>query len=154
MPRKEVVGALGVSLVALERWLKRRREGEDLGRGAPRGAGDASWSPSRSAVPCGRRLKKTTMRPSSATASCGRGVGEGADLGMWLQAAFPDELLARLQPHRGSLSKTKNSLRKAKARTLAVLFEAAHRALSAVTVEDTRGFFCHCGYGAPRAQSI
>jgi transposase len=33
MPRKEAVGTFGVSLATLKRWLKRRREGEDL---APR----------------------------------------------------------------------------------------------------------------------
>jgi hypothetical protein len=44
----------------------------------------------------------------------------------------------------------KGLLRKAKARTLKALFEATHRALSAVTEEDARGFFAHCSY-APRA---
>ena len=33
IPRREVVGTFGVSLAALKRWLKRRKEGEDL---APR----------------------------------------------------------------------------------------------------------------------
>lgn len=31
VPRKEAVGVFGVSLATLERWLKRRNEGEDLG---------------------------------------------------------------------------------------------------------------------------
>ncbi len=31
LPRKEVVGVFGVSLSTTERWLKRRKEGEDLG---------------------------------------------------------------------------------------------------------------------------
>jgi hypothetical protein len=48
----------------------------------------------------------------------------------------------------------KGLLRKAKARTREVLFEATHRALSAVTGEDARGFFSHCGYGTPRALPI
>jgi transposase len=30
MPRKEALGAFGVSLATLKRWIKRRREGEDL----------------------------------------------------------------------------------------------------------------------------
>ena len=30
VPRKEVVGVFGVSLATLKRWLKRRKEGEDL----------------------------------------------------------------------------------------------------------------------------
>jgi len=33
----------------------------------------------------------------------------------------------------------------------AALFEATHRALSLVTVEDARGFFRHRGSGPPRA---
>ena len=33
MPRKEATGTFGVSLATLKRWLKRRREGEDI---APR----------------------------------------------------------------------------------------------------------------------
>jgi hypothetical protein len=32
----------------------------------------------------------------------------------------------------------------------AALFEATHRALSAVAVEDACGFFHHCGSGTPR----
>jgi hypothetical protein len=40
----------------------------------------------------------------------------------------------------------KGLLRKAGARTLEGLFEATHRALGAVTAEDARGFFEHCGY--------
>ena len=31
VPRREVVGVFGVSLATLKRWLKRRKEGEDLG---------------------------------------------------------------------------------------------------------------------------
>jgi len=44
----------------------------------------------------------------------------------------------------------KGLLRKAGARTLEGLFEglfeATHRTLGAVTAEDARGFFEHCGY--------
>ncbi len=50
--------------------------------------------------------------------------------------------------------KVKGSLRRAKARTLAALFEATHSALGAVTAEDARGFFEHCGYGAPGVLSM
>ena len=49
-------------------------------------------------------------------------------------------------PIEEAFSKVKGLLRKAGARTLEVLFEATHRALGAVTVEDARGFFEHCGY--------
>jgi transposase len=57
-------------------------------------------------------------------------------------------------PIEEAFSKVKGLLRKAKARTRGALFEATHRALSAVTVEDACGFFAHCGYGTSRALSI
>jgi len=60
-----------------------------------------------------------------------------------------------LNPIEEAFSKVKGLLlRKAKARTRGALFEATHRALSAVTVEDARGFFSHCGYGTSQALSI
>ena len=43
-------------------------------------------------------------------------------------------------------NKVKALLRKAKARERGALVEAIGRALSAVTAEDARGFFGHCGY--------
>jgi transposase len=57
-------------------------------------------------------------------------------------------------PIEGAFSKIKHSLRKAKVRTLDALLEATHRALAAVSEEDARGFFAHCGYGLRRAQPI
>lgn len=45
-------------------------------------------------------------------------------------------------------------MRKARARTFEALVEATGAALSAVTEEDARGFFRHCGYGVPRALSL
>jgi transposase len=57
-------------------------------------------------------------------------------------------------PIEEAFSKVKGLLRRAKARTRGALFEATHRALSAVTVEDARGFFGHCGYETPQALSI
>ena len=39
-------------------------------------------------------------------------------------------------------------------RTLGALFEATHRALAVVTVEDERGFFGHSGYGLPQAHLL
>jgi transposase len=49
-------------------------------------------------------------------------------------------------PIEEAFSKVKGLLRKAGARTLEGLFKATHRALGAVTAEDARGFFEHCGY--------
>ncbi len=57
-------------------------------------------------------------------------------------------------PIEEAFSKIKHSLRKAKARTLDALFEATHWALAAVTAEDARGFFGHCGYGPQRVQPL
>ncbi len=57
-------------------------------------------------------------------------------------------------PIEEAFSKIKGLLKKAKARTIEALFEATHHALRAITFEDARGFFRHCGYPPPRAQSI
>jgi transposase len=49
-------------------------------------------------------------------------------------------------PIEQAFSKVKALVRRAEARTHAILIEAIGRALSAVTARDTRGFFDHCGY--------
>jgi hypothetical protein len=56
------------------------------------------------------------------------------------------QLLAGFQPHKGSLPKVKNLIRRAKAWTLQAPFEATTEALQAVSEEDARGFFEDCGY--------
>ena len=43
-------------------------------------------------------------------------------------------------------------LRKIAARTKEALVEAMGRALDALSGEDARGFFVHCGYRAPAQQ--
>lgn len=57
-------------------------------------------------------------------------------------------------PTEEAFSKMKSLLRKAKARSFEALVEATGQVLSAVTREDARGFFTHCGYGTPRALSL
>lgn len=49
-------------------------------------------------------------------------------------------------PIEEAFSKVKALLRKAAARNRGALVEAIGRALSAVTADDTRGYFSHCGY--------
>ena len=49
-------------------------------------------------------------------------------------------------PIEEAFSKIKALLRKSKARRRAVLVEAIGRALDAVSAEDARGWFGHCGY--------
>ena len=53
-----------------------------------------------------------------------------------------------LNPIEQAFSKVKGLLRKAEARTRESLIEAMGRALDAVTINDVRGFFGHCGYRA------
>lgn len=60
---------------------------------------------------------------------------------LYLPAYSPD-----LNPIEEAFSKIKGLLRKAEARTRDALVEAMGRALSAVSAQDARGFFEHCGY--------
>ena len=55
-------------------------------------------------------------------------------------------------PIEEALSKIKHLLRKIAARTKEALIEAMGRALAAVSAEDARGFFAHCGYRIPAQQ--
>ena len=51
-----------------------------------------------------------------------------------------------LNPIEQAFSKVKGLMRKAGARTRGALVEAMGRALEAVSAQDVRGFFGHCGY--------
>jgi transposase len=67
---------------------------------------------------------------------------EGKGCQLWLlPSCSPD-----LNPIEEAFSKVKTLLRKAKARTLEGLFEATAQALCAISADDARGFFDHCGY--------
>jgi len=68
---------------------------------------------------------------------------------VFLPAYSPD-----FNPIEQAFSKVKTLLRKAKARSFETLVEASSRALFAVSEEDVRGFFTHCGYGSSRALSL
>lgn len=69
---------------------------------------------------------------------------------LWLLPSYSPDF----NPIEQAFSKVKSILRKAKARTLEVLFEVTHHALEAITSEDARGYFGHCGYTKPRDHSI
>ncbi len=58
----------------------------------------------------------------------------------------PSEAPPDLNPIGQAFSKVKGLLRKTEARTREALIEAMGRALDAVTDQDARGFFGHCGY--------
>jgi transposase len=66
--------------------------------------------------------------------------GRGCEL-MYLPSYSPD-----LNPIEEAFSKIKGLLRKAEARTREALLEAIAAAISAVSDQDVRGFFEHCGY--------
>lgn len=66
---------------------------------------------------------------------------------MYLPPYSPDP-----NPIEEAFSKVKDILRKIGARGKEALIEAMGRALRAVSTEDARGFFAHCGYRAPAQQ--
>ena len=66
--------------------------------------------------------------------------GRGCEL-IYLPPYSPD-----LNPIEEAFSKIKGLMRKSGARTHGALIEAMGRALDAVTANDVRGFFGHCGY--------
>jgi transposase len=68
--------------------------------------------------------------------------GRGCEL-IYLPPYSPD-----LSPIEEAFSKIKGLLRKAKARSRETLLEAIGVAISALSAEDARGFFEHCGYRA------
>ncbi len=71
---------------------------------------------------------------------------KGCEL-LYLPSYSPD-----LNPIEEALAKVKHILRKISARTKEALIEAMGCALAAVSIEDVRGFFTHCGYRAPAQQ--
>ena len=66
--------------------------------------------------------------------------GAGCEL-IYLPPYSPD-----LNPIEQAFSKVKGLLRRSEARTREALVEAMGRALDAVSAQDARGFFGHCGY--------
>jgi transposase len=74
--------------------------------------------------------------------------GRGCSL-VFLPSYSPD-----FNPIEQAFSKVKTLLRKAKARSFEVLVDATGAALCAVSKQDALGFFAHCGYATPRAQSL
>ncbi len=79
-----------------------------------------------------------------------RGLIEEEGCELWLLPSYSPDF----NPIEQAFSKVKNLMRKAKTRTLQALFEATTEAIRAVTDEDARGYFEHCGYKAPRGHSI
>lgn len=66
---------------------------------------------------------------------------------LYLPAYSPD-----LSPIEEAFAKVKHILRKIGARTKEALVEAMGRALGAVSTQDVRGYFAHCGYRVPAQQ--
>jgi transposase len=65
---------------------------------------------------------------------------------LWLLPSYSPDM----NPIEEAFSKVKALLRKAMARTLEALFEATAEALGAVSADDARGYFEHCGYVKPQ----
>ena len=68
--------------------------------------------------------------------------GRGCEL-LYLPSYSPD-----LNPIEEAFSKIKGLIRKAQARSREALLEAIGAAISALSAQDARGFFGHCGYRA------
>ena len=66
--------------------------------------------------------------------------GRGCEL-LYLPSYSPD-----FNPIEEAFSKIKNLIRKAEARSRETLLEAIGAAISALSAQDARGFFEHCGY--------
>jgi transposase len=103
------------------------------------------------------RLLAPTLRPGEVVVMDNLGAhrprrvrelieGRGCEL-IYLPPYSPD-----LNPIEEALSKVKHILRKVAARTKEALIEAMGRALGAVSAQDARGFFTHCGYRSPAQQ--
>ena len=69
---------------------------------------------------------------------------------LWLLPSYSPDF----NPIEEAFSKVKNLLRKASARTLGALFEATAGAIRAVSREDARGYFGHCGYMTSQDRAI
>jgi transposase len=69
---------------------------------------------------------------------------------LWLLPSYSPDM----NPIEEAFSKVKALLRKAKARTLEALFEAPAQALEAISTEDARGYFEHCGYEMSQDHSL
>jgi transposase len=69
---------------------------------------------------------------------------------LWLLPSYSPDM----NPIEEAFCKVKTLIRKAKARTLEVLFGATTEALDAVSAEDAHGYFEHCGYKMPEDHSL
>jgi len=69
---------------------------------------------------------------------------------LWLLPSYSPDM----NPIEEAFSKVKQLLRKAKARTLEVLFGATAQALDVVSADDAYGYFEHCGYKKPEDHSL
>ncbi len=106
-----------------------------------------------------RELLCPALRPGQIVVMDNLSVHKGAWVRELVEARGAEVLLLPpyspdFNPIEEAFSKVKGLLRKAKARTLDALFEATHRALAAVSEEDARGFFGHCGYDLRQVHPI
>jgi transposase len=79
-----------------------------------------------------------------------RDLIEGRGCQLWLLPSYSPDF----NPIEEAFSKVKGLLRKAKARTLEALFAVTAEALGAVSADDARGYFEHCGYRTAQGHSL
>jgi Asp-tRNA(Asn)/Glu-tRNA(Gln) amidotransferase A subunit family amidase len=97
----------------------------------------------------GQRWSSWTTSQSAQT-----GQGKRADRVEGLRVDLPTRLLAGFQPAvEEAFAKIKSILRRAGARTKDALIDVLSEALSAICVQDARGYFEHAGYRT-RAQLL
>jgi transposase len=79
-----------------------------------------------------------------------RDLIEGRGCQLWLLPSYSPDF----NPIEEAFSKVKGLLSKAKARTLEALFAVTAEALGAVSADDARGYFEHCGYRTTQGHSL
>src|SRR5215210_4916798 len=97
------------------------------------------------------RVLAPTLRPGQVVVADNLAAHKGEEVRELVEARgcellFLPPYSPDYNPIEEAFSKIKGLLRKAQARTRETLIEALGAAISAVTVQDTRGFIEHCGY--------
>ena len=97
------------------------------------------------------RVLAPTLRPGQVIVADNLAAHKGEEVRELIEARgcellFLPPYSPDYNPIEEAFSKIKELLRRAQARTREALIEALGRAISAVTAQDARGFFEHCGY--------
>lgn len=135
--------------------LRKKKIVEALGRGATKSEAARTFGISRSSVKRYAKLAEEG-RPLAPKKRPGLKPKLDEAAGRLLEEDLQERPTATLRQRceflggagEQAFAKVKGLLRKAEAHTRGALVEAMGRALDAVTEQDARGFFGHCGYRA------